>query len=97
MAAPAKAGVDVDGGEEAGGDLTVEQAEQVDLKLLLLRAHSKKELHDASCVSFAWMHTLRPGLTNLFEPDSYFKGTGSYEGQPVSYSLLKWHSFSVCL
>ena len=29
------------------------------------------------------------GVTNLFEPESYFMGTESYEGHPVLYTLLK--------
>lgn len=37
------------------------------------------------------VHTYNPtaGLTNLFEPDSYFMVTELHEGQPVCYTPLK--------
>lgn len=34
---------------------------------------------------------LQQGVTDLFEPESYCRATASYEGQPVWFSLLKYH------
>lgn len=31
----------------------------------------------------------RQGFTNLSEPESYFLGTESFEGQPLCYTVLK--------
>lgn len=40
---------------------------------------------------------LNQGVANLFEPESYFTDTESYESHPVGYTLLKYQISSVSL